>query len=400
MAIVLRHAGEAAKSRNRRTIAMASRRMQPSFPVEAGGERQVTPPGVDLARRAPNATQPACAAAGAARLLRGLSTPAARAAYLEWHARALEARLDARPPRGARSGLAALAPPVDPAALEREIEGLPGPDRLCENEHWLVARAPGRAIPSLLREIGRTREESFRAAGEGTGRSLDLDRFDPDYWHLVAWSRSRRAIAGAYRLAETDRVLRVAGVGGLYTSTLFAYSPAFFARLGPALELGRAFVRPEYQRSLALAQLWRGLARWLRAGGPSKLFGAVSLSCEYGEFSRRLVAAVLLRHRAHPALEGLALARNPLRGLDALRADPALDCLEDPALLSAVVAAAEPDGKPLPVLLREYLKLGARFVSWSVDPGFADSLDGLVAVDLSDSEGAVARWAAERREVA
>jgi hypothetical protein len=160
-------------------------------------------------------------------------------------------------------------------------------------------------------------------------------------------------------------------------------------------------VLPEYQRSLALPQLWRGLARWVRTHGPCTLFGAVSLSSEYGDFSRTLVPAALLRRHAHPRLAGLALPRNPVAAIEALRRDPALDCFEDPALLSAVVCEAEPDHKPPPVLLREYLKLGGRFVAWNLDREFADTLDGLVVVELGDRDGALLhRWAGERRDVA
>jgi putative hemolysin len=351
--------------------------------------------------------------------LAALRTATARDAYLGWLAKALVARASARgepadsgrtagPARAlptpgrshagpARDRREPLAAPGDPAALRREIDALPQADRICESERWIVARARAAAIPALLTEIGRAREESFRAAGEGTGRPLDLDRFDPAYWHLFAWSRARGELAGAYRLRETEDALRAAGPGGLYTSTLFDYRAEFFARLGPALELGRAFVRPEYQRSLALAQIWRALARWVHSRGPCALFGAVSLSSEYGEFSRTLVAAALLRNRPHLRLAGLATPRNPVAAIEAARRDPALDCLDDPALLSAVVAEAEPSHAPLPVLIREYLKLGGRFVAWNLDPDFADALDGLVVVELGEGHGAVVdRWAARR----
>lgn len=212
--------------------------------------------------------------------LRGLASGAAHSHYLAWLAAALRSRAQhgpapASPELGTR---VPIAPPAAPAALRRELESLPEGARLLENEHWLVAYARGSDIPALLHEIGRAREESFRDCGEGTGAALDLDRFDPCYFQLFAWSKTHGELAAAYRLAETSTLLSRGGSDALYTSTLFAYEPAFFARLGPALELGRAFVRPAHQRSLALALVWRALARVLQTGGYRSLFGAVSVS--------------------------------------------------------------------------------------------------------------------------
>ncbi len=104
---------------------------------------------------------------------------------------------------------------------------------------------------ALLAEVGHLREIAFGAVGEGTGREVDLDRFDQGYHHLVLWDEAKGVIAGAYRMAWTSDILPVNGVGGLYTSTLFRYSRRFFEMLGPAVELGRSFIVAEYQRDFA-----------------------------------------------------------------------------------------------------------------------------------------------------
>ena len=125
-----------------------------------------------------------------------------------------------------------------------------------------------RVCPLALREIGRLREISFRAVGEGTGNALDLDVFDEHYHHLFVWNRDAREIVGAYRLGFTDQIVATRGIGGLYTSTLFRYDARLLARLGPAIELGRSFVRAEYQRSSnALLLLWKGIARFVTRAG-------------------------------------------------------------------------------------------------------------------------------------
>ena len=132
---------------------------------------------------------------------------------------------------------------------------------------------------------------TFRAVGEGTGKSIDLDSFDHYYKHVLLWSKTKQELVGAYRLGLTAEILPRLGTAGLYTSTLFRYDPRLFDEFGPALELGRSFVRPEYQRQYApLLMLWRGIGRFLAANPKlTILFGAVSISSRYNRVSRELI---------------------------------------------------------------------------------------------------------------
>lgn len=285
-------------------------------------------------------------------------------------------------------------------ALTREVESLAPSARLVAGERMWVAQAGAREIPRLLDEIGRQRERAFRAVGEGTGAELDLDRFDGHYTHLFVWDRRQRALAGAYRLAVLESLAPESLPGALYTHTLFDYGREFLARLGPALELGRAFVTPEYQRcSRVLALLWQGIARALHLSGARRLFGAVSVSAKYSRRSRGLIAAALLAHHRHVESDGLVRARTqfPLERSDFAEAAP----LADPRELSRRVAELEPDGARLPVLVRRYLELGGKFVAWHVDRAFGDSLDGLMVLDLERANAArVALYCSEIRSSA
>jgi len=268
--------------------------------------------------------------------------------------------------------------------------------RLIESERMLVAQARAPRIPQLLREIGRVRERAFRAVGEGTGADLDLDRFDSRYDHLFVWDRERRALAGAYRLAASDEFAAHELPQALYTHTLFDYGPALLERLGPALELGRAFVTPEYQRcSRVLALLWKGIHCALERTGARALFGAVSVSASYSRRSRGLIAAALSTHHRHLESEGLVRARTPF-ALEPADFSAARG-LADPRELSAQVAALEPDGAGLPVLVRRYLELGGEFAAWHVDRAFGDSLDGLMVLSLERADPVrVARYSRSR----
>jgi putative hemolysin len=318
-------------------------------------------------------------------------------ARLELALAALSARASrCAPPERGSAGAAARTPapvPVvargDAAWLAREIGTLAPARILVPSERFAVAALRAEEAPALLHEIGRLRERTFRAAGEGTGRAIDLDAFDRDYLHLVAWDRAAGALAGAYRLGETATVLPARGAGGLYTSTLFDFRPGFFEALGPAVELGRSFVSAEHQRrGVVLVLLWKAIARFVAtrsaAGIAPVLFGAVSVSNRYGAFSRALLASALAPRAEDAALAARVRPRRPAP----LLARPlavAARSLRDTAALSALVSDAEPDGAPIPVLVREYGKLGGRVLAWSVDPGFGDTQDGLVVVDLARS---------------
>ena len=154
-----------------------------------------------------------------------------------------------------------IAAPVATAIIDREVAALDPGQRLAEGGELEVYIAEAGQIPATLAEIGRLREVAFRATGEGTGQARDLDSFDTYYQHLFVWSRTERKIVGAYRLGSSRDILASRGLAGLYTSTLFGYRPEFFQRLGPAIELGRSFIRPEFQKQYApLLLLGKALA--------------------------------------------------------------------------------------------------------------------------------------------
>ena len=150
-----------------------------------------------------------------------------------------------------RRGQAAIAPAVPKELLACDLGALRAERCLVQNGEFAVYAAQAAEVPHLMQEIARLRELTFRHAGEGTGKRSDLDRFDRYYWHLFLWNRAKEELVGAYRAVNTAKVLEREGRKGLYTSTLFRYDERFFATIGPALELGRSFVRPEYQRQYA-----------------------------------------------------------------------------------------------------------------------------------------------------
>jgi len=240
---------------------------------------------------------------------------------------------------------------------------------------------------AVIREIGRLRELAFRQVGEGTGKRRDLDRFDQHYRHLVLWDREALEIAGAYRIGEGAAILDQYGPAGFYTNTLYRYLPGFTDRLREGVELGRSFVSPKYQGKASLDYLWQGLGAYLAHRPQIRyLFGPVSMSASYP----RALAAELMYFFStfYGSTERLAEAHHPFEPHADMRETLArkyagCDRNQGFALLQRSFDEA---GFRIPVLYRQYAGLfeegGFKTLVFSIDPDFADCLDGFCMADL------------------
>jgi putative hemolysin len=275
------------------------------------------------------------------------------------------------------------------ATCETEIDGLSSDALLVDADRYRVYCAPASEIPLTLADIGRLRAIAYRAAGEGTGSDVDLDAFDRDYLHLFAWDRSERRVIGAYRIGVVADIVRRKGVAGLYTRSLFSYGPEFIHALGPALELGRSFVSPGYQRNYqALLLLWRGIGAFVvRHPEHRVLFGPVSISGTYCDASHALLAGFLEQNHLDSSLARLVSPKHPRPSNRTLRSVVPSDA----EAADKLIREMESDGKSMPVLLRQYLRLNARALGFSVDPVFGNVLDALMAVDLTRVQPAILR---------
>jgi Acetyltransferase (GNAT) domain len=234
----------------------------------------------------------------------------------------------------------------------------------------------------LLREIGRLREETFRAVGEGTGRAFDVDEYDPHYEHILVWDPVAGSIAGAYRVARAAPLLARRGLAGLYTASLFHYADEALPRIAQGLELGRSFVAPEYWGSRSLDYLWQGIGAYLRRHPQVRyLFGAVSISAALPQAAREQLVAYYQRY--YGSEDPLAASLRPFRYFASPPCFGDMDAETAYAVLKANLAA---HGASVPVLYKQYTELcergGARFLAFGVDPAFSDSIDGLIEVDL------------------
>ena len=279
-------------------------------------------------------------------------------------------------------GYAELAAPVAPTLLARDVDALPASAKLLSSGAFDVFCCGAERVPHVLQEIARLREVTFRAVGEGTGRALDLDRFDAHYQHLFVWNRQRSEVVGAYRIGMSDRIVASHGIGGLYTTTLFRYDERMLGRLSPALELGRSFVRAEYQRTYnALLLLWKGIGRFVvRHPEYRVLYGPVSISSRYQDGSQQMLRAFLAQQHSDQELSALVQPVHPpvMLGAPPREAVAPVDVDDLDARIRQIEGR---DG--IPVLLRQYLRLNAVLLGFNVDPAFGDALDALMMVELT-----------------
>jgi len=323
--------------------------------------------------------------------LDGLADDAERTAWLRLKVYALARRPAAR----THAAHPAVAAGAALQSLAAQVAGLPTSACLLTQGDYAVYLTTAAQIPGVLQEIGRQRELTFRAAGEGSGKALDLDDFDRHYLHLWLWDHAQGRLAGAYRLAPIDRVLAERGERGLYVASLFRFRRGALQALGPALELGRSFVACDYQRDFQpLLLLWQGIGRYLVANPQyTKLLGPVSIARTYSDQSRGLMAHYLSRYCASPELAGAVRGNyRPSRpALSGLGDATVARLLQDVEAVASLVSAIEDDGKGLPVLLRHYLKLNGQVLAWNVDRAFGDVLDALLLVDLRRTDSRLLR---------
>lgn len=278
----------------------------------------------------------------------------------------------------------ALPEPVEQVAAEL-IRSEKLADLADGKQAWLFK---GAADSTVMREIGRLRELTFRKVGEGTGARRDLDAYDPHYEHLVLWDPKELRIVGSYRFGHGGRLIAERGMAGLYSASLFDYSPALESRLTQGMELGRSFVAPAYWRSRALDQLWQGIGLYLQRHPELRyVFGPVSMSVSLPREAREWIAAA---HQHYFGVPGLAAARQPFvvspEVVEGVRL--ALGDLDAAAGMGKLKHHLDALGVSMPVLYRQYVDLvepaGVQFLDFGEDPGFSGCVDGLVMLDLAN----------------
>lgn len=254
--------------------------------------------------------------------------------------------------------------------------------------------------PNVMREIGRLRELSFRTAGGGTGKALDIDDFDKGevaYKQLIVWDPSDNEILGGYRFHICDKCnCYQDGKVKLATAKLFEFSELFQKEYLPhTIELGRSFVQPKYQSTstnrlskgiYALDNLWDGLGT-LVIDYPDKkyFFGKVTMYRNYNQRARNLILYFLEKH--FPDTENMVTPYKPLEtNMDRKEMDEIFtgsNYLEDYKILSQNVRAF---GENIPPLINAYMNLSPSLKTFGtvINPYFGDVEETAIMITIND----------------
>lgn len=272
--------------------------------------------------------------------------------------------------------------------LIKDIENLKTKDKqLFVNGNYEVYFTEYNLIPSLMREIGRQRELTFREVGEGTNLPFDLDQYDQHYHHLILWDNAAQKIAGAYRMALGAQVMKKHGIDGFYISSLFEVDQELRPFFRKVIEMGRAYITTEYQQKpLPLFLLWRGIVHvCLRNPEHKFLMGGVSISNRFSDFSKSLMIEFMRSHYydsvvaqyVHPKNDYKVRLREKEKNLFFEGLDNDLNKFDK------LIDDFEPQMR-LPVLIKKYIKQNAKVIAFNVDPNFNDAIDGLMYIRISD----------------
>lgn len=258
--------------------------------------------------------------------------------------------------------------------------------RMTNRSHNEIYVVTAHDSPNVMREIGRLREITFRLAGGGTGKAMDIDEFDTSdncYKQLIVWNPEAQEIIGGYRYLMGDEWEYGAdGQPVLATSHMFRFSDKFIRDYAPyTIELGRSFVTPEYQSSkmgakslFALDNLWDGLGA-LTVINPDMryFFGKMTMYPSYIRFGRDMILYFLKKH--FDDKEGLIYPMNPLQ-LDTPEEELAQvfcgrDFKEDYRILNGGIRAL---GFNIPPLVNAYMNLSPtmKLFGTAINDGFGD----------------------------
>jgi putative hemolysin len=239
---------------------------------------------------------------------------------------------------------------------------------------------------AIMREIGRLRELSFRAVGEGTSSHRDIDAYDRNYMHLILWDEKDLEIAGAYRFCDTNLALSTHGIDGIYTSSLFNFNNEMSSYFYRGLEVGRSFVQPKYWGKRSLDYLWFGIGALLSRNPQYRyLFGPVSISNRYSTEAKNLLVYFYrlyfgCANKPAVALNPYVISDDEVTKLESVFCGS--DYKQDFLVLKSLLAEK---GYSVPTLYKQYAEIcepgGIYFSDFNIDPDFSDCVDGFVIVD-------------------
>lgn len=286
--------------------------------------------------------------------------------------------------------------PIPVEILEKELnkDRWVRTTRKGDNEIYIVNN---QNAPNVVKEIGRLREVTFRAAGGGTGLALDLDEFDTtenSYEQLIVWSKEDKEIIGGYRFITCNKAIQAEGEPLLSTAHYFNFTPNFIENYLPdTIELGRSWVQPNFQPSInprkglfALDNIWDGLGA-LTVTNPSikYFFGKVTMYPDYDVECRDFLLHFM--HHYFPDKDALLTPKHPLQSkgdtAEFTRLLKDLDFKDGFKVLNQYIRSR---GENVPPLVNIYMHLSPTMKTFgtAVNPDFGGVEETGILVTIAD----------------
>ncbi len=280
---------------------------------------------------------------------------------------------------------AKIISPVAENLIFEDISNLANHNLILTEKNYEVYIANFQEIPNVIKEIGRLREITFREIGEGTNKSIDLDKYDVYYKHLFIWDKDQHKIVGCYRIGLGDLITKNYGVKGFYIRNLFKIKKDFMPIMASGLELGRSFITKDYQqKALPLFLLWKGILQFTLSNPKYQyLFGPVSISNNYSKLSKNIIVSYLKKECNDLKLAKLIKAKKRYKWNEkSANTQILIEKKDSIKSLDTIISDIEHNHAKVPVLIRQYIQLNAKILGFNVDPKFNDCLDGFLLLDI------------------
>lgn len=274
---------------------------------------------------------------------------------------------------------------TDKRLILKELSLLSDSAKLFVHENLEVYVATQEQAPHIVQELGRLRELSLRAVGEGTNKPLDLDEYDAYYQHLFLYDRNARLIVGAYRLGKGKAIHKKYGKEGFYLHSVFKIKGKFVPTLKASVEIGTPFIREGYKsQQLPLVLLWKGIATYLENRPAYRyLIGSIDISHIFSTASKMQLVDLITSHFYDLHLAKYVQTRKKFRYrlcreyYDGVlnQQKPMSDSLEK------LMLYIDPKHTSLALLIKKYLKLHTRVIGFNMNPKHSNSLNGLIVMD-------------------
>ena len=315
-------------------------------------------------------------------------TPEALSAYLKNRSYALQANIVDEKKRFRSRVSDPIDAPFRASSLARELLAIREKSLLFTTAGFECYLADYEDIPHVIHEVGRRREEAFRAVGEGTGKSIDTDNYDTYYKHLILWDTKEQTIAGGYRIGLGNEIYEKYGARGFYVDSLFNIDPRFEPYLKETIELGRSFVSVDYQKDLMpLLLLLKGLMETIMRHPEMNYFiGPVSISSWYPKFYQSLMVYYVTTVHTNEEMSKLFHPKTPfVPNFNKCDIDVLMEKnMETVDKFDRYLMKLSNGDYRMPTLFKKYLKINSKFLCFNVDPDFNDTLDGLLLLKFTD----------------